>query len=192
MWIWHWLIENKDGIQLIASLLFGLMSLSVACIALWVAYRNNFGWKPLVLLMSYGIGGGGALGNVVTCSFEIWNRRKYPVVLREMQVSWGDTRIVSEGGFTNEEWCPARNGNMLFCTSRLIKPGESEKEIVSGLLIGDQRASIGGRSSAPVEIWAHVFDPKNNSHYVIYANSRERWVLVDGFIRLWGRQMPRY
>ena len=84
MELWCWLLSNKDSVRLIAYLIFGLSSFLLACVALWVAYRNNFGWGPLT---------------------------------------------------------------------------------------EDQNGSIGGASAPPIEVWAHVFDPKSDRHYVVRAKS---------------------
>jgi hypothetical protein len=74
-------------LQLVAYVSLMLSSVVVALTSLFIAYRQNFGWKPIVFLSSFG-GGGGRYGYTVTIEFEFWNRKKYPVTVRRVSVKY--------------------------------------------------------------------------------------------------------
>ena len=90
--VWEWLGANSKQVGALASITFGLSSAAVAWLAFRMTWRNNFGWKPTILLVTYGFRGGTGQ-NEMFCKFEIWNRRKYPVVVREVQVIFGATLL---------------------------------------------------------------------------------------------------
>ncbi len=69
--------------EVIASFAQTFMATVVAVVALTFSYRQNVGWKPVMLVtnsMMKGIGGSQTYTFVLTVEF--WNRRKYPVALR--------------------------------------------------------------------------------------------------------------
>jgi hypothetical protein len=74
--------------QLIAYVMLTLASITVAALSAFLAYRNNFGWKPLAIVTSHGLTGtGGSNTWDATLQFEIWNRRKYPISIRQIRVA---------------------------------------------------------------------------------------------------------
>src|SRR5438270_14013939 len=81
-------------VQLIAYVMLTLASISVATVSAFIAYRSNFGWKPLVLVTSYGFQGtGGSKQVAATVQFEFWNRRKYPISIRYMTVALSTVKL---------------------------------------------------------------------------------------------------
>jgi len=77
--------NDTQTMQLVAYVALTLSSIFVAGTSLFIAFRQNFGWKPIVFPSSYG-GGGGKFGYTATIEFEFWNRKKYPVTLRWVSV----------------------------------------------------------------------------------------------------------
>lgn len=76
---------DTPTLQLVAYVGLTVSSIIVACSSLFMAYRQNFGWKPIVFASSYG-GGGGKHGYTVTIEFELWNRKKHPISVRFVSV----------------------------------------------------------------------------------------------------------
>jgi hypothetical protein len=76
--------------QLVAYVGLTVSSIIVACSSLFIAYRQNFGWTPIVFASSYG-GGGGKYGYTVTIEFELWNRKKHPISVRFVSVMYEKT-----------------------------------------------------------------------------------------------------
>lgn len=70
-------------------------SVTVAIVSLTFAYRQNFGWSPLLLVTSHGLQGTGPEPKhyYATLDFEFWNRRKYPLVLRSVVVEFSSIKI---------------------------------------------------------------------------------------------------
>jgi hypothetical protein len=71
-------------LQLIAYASFTLASLTVASVSLLFTFRQNFGWKPIVLPTSYA----NSIIGELYLEFEVWNRRKYPVVVLAEEVTF--------------------------------------------------------------------------------------------------------
>lgn len=81
-------------IQVAAYVTLTLASIIVASVSLTIAYRQNFGWKPLALVTSHGLEN--ALQEPLSSmshwgamlKFEVWNRRKYPIAVRHITVKF--------------------------------------------------------------------------------------------------------
>jgi hypothetical protein len=79
-------------LQLIAYSALTCASVIVALVSAMFGYRQNFGWKPIILPTSYGFGRlkvdePDGLAKV-TFEFEVWNRRKYPIVIQAAHVTF--------------------------------------------------------------------------------------------------------
>lgn len=74
--------------QLIAASALALGSLCVAFTAMLIAYRQNFGWPPLLISTGYGLRTDVKFREIyiAVVKFEVWNRRRYPIVVRSMSV----------------------------------------------------------------------------------------------------------
>jgi hypothetical protein len=81
-------------LQLIAYSALTCASVFVASVSAIMGYHQNFGWKPFILLKSHGYGGPFDRGKdppgvrKLTLEFEVWNRRKYPIVLLGAQIDF--------------------------------------------------------------------------------------------------------
>lgn len=97
MWDWAVSLDAKHValMQLTGSTLLALASLIVAVVAVGFAYRNNFGWKPLAMIFGHGLKNDPAFEGyyVATCTVDFWNRRKYPVALHRMEISFGELKV---------------------------------------------------------------------------------------------------
>ena len=75
--------------QFIASVAIALCSTLVASFAAVFTYRNNFGWKPLCIVNTRGVGSAAHPHMLTsTLDFEVWNRRKYPIALRGIKLEY--------------------------------------------------------------------------------------------------------
>jgi hypothetical protein len=88
--------SDTPTLQLIAYVSLTLASVTVAVTSLFMAYRQNFGWKPILFIISVG-GGRGARGHSVTMEFEFWNRKKYPINITFISIDYSTTRIARGG-----------------------------------------------------------------------------------------------
>lgn len=170
--------------QFASSTALTLASIAVGLIALNVGYRNNFGWKPILLVKSYGIGSGHDWTEV-HCIFEVWNRRKYPLVVREMQVSFGDLKVDREArgaAAEGELWWATKEGTLITHKSVSIEPTRHQEFEA----VGPVRSDAGAVTD--VVVWVDLFDPRKNGHVVLRARAnfgRSRWWLRR-------RRLPSY
>lgn len=107
----NWLGENVAIAQFIAYTAFTATTVTVAFLSLRYSHRQNFGWKPLLLLVNRNFKSDiventseGAVGvkTLVSIEFDIWNRRTYPIVV--------DGAIVS---FTQDIFCDEKVGVLI-------------------------------------------------------------------------------
>ncbi len=80
--------------QFVSSTALTAMSVTVGVVAAVIGYRNSNGWRPLLVVT------GQSLipmkrpdGISVWTEFEVWNRRKYPVVVRQMFVRFDEVKL---------------------------------------------------------------------------------------------------
>jgi hypothetical protein len=90
--------------QNIAYTILTISTVTVASAALYVAYRNYFGFEPKILP------GGAAIQLLVTpyslvTSFEVWNSRQYPIVLRTAEITIPNAKITAPP----DEWKVSRD-----------------------------------------------------------------------------------
>ncbi len=79
---------DTQTLQLIAYTSLTLASVFVAASSLYIAHRQNRGWTPLLLANSSGIKIYEGNVFIAVLEFEFWNRRKYPVVIRQINVQY--------------------------------------------------------------------------------------------------------
>jgi hypothetical protein len=149
-------------VQLIAYVMLTLASVVVASVSALFAYRNNFGWKPLVLVVGQGlIYYGGSLQAGATVTFEIWNRRKYPISVRSVSVRFDDS-IILRDTVALPPWIKTANtltNDMLINRTALtIAPAMHERMHLEVALEaeGDQARKVAGR----IAISVGYFDPR--------------------------------
>lgn len=83
------LLKYAPLFQIVAYTSLTLSTIIVGVAALIFTYRNNFGWKPLCIVLSHGAGTPPSRQYIdATLHFEIWNRHKYPIALRELKIEY--------------------------------------------------------------------------------------------------------
>jgi predicted alpha/beta-fold hydrolase len=81
-------------LQLFAYASLTFAGVCIAAAALMFSYRQNYGWRPTLLVTNHGLEGiGGDSEYIATLHFEFWNRRKYPVVIRHAEVDFGALQL---------------------------------------------------------------------------------------------------
>ena len=81
--------------QTIATAILGIGAISVAIVSAVIAYRNNFGWEPAIARTRVVTGSGPEGRRHIGIEFQIWNRRKYPIIVYTADVAF--LGIGSEG-----------------------------------------------------------------------------------------------
>jgi len=156
-------------LQLIASSVFALAGAIIAATAATVSYRNNFGWRPVVLFLRYEWGGDREFPGYIPIEvkFEFWNRQKYPLAIREIKVFLGDVELASgenEIG-VSPDWAIIQKDVLFFKSSE--QGLEANRHIAFKV-----RAPITAQESGydhAVRIWVNYFDPIRNKNMVAEA-----------------------
>lgn len=101
-------------LQLIAYVMLTIASVTVAAVSAFLAYRSNYGWNPLLLVVTRGLRGEQGPPELwaATITFEVWNRRKYPIVIREVLVEFSSLPLRTENVATinGDPWHRLGNG----------------------------------------------------------------------------------
>jgi hypothetical protein len=85
-------VFDLSAMQWVASTALTLASVTIAFVAATFGYRQNYGWKPVILVLSHGFSGGPSEKDdyIAHINFEFWNRRKYPVVVHFVEIKFGN------------------------------------------------------------------------------------------------------
>lgn len=168
--LWLWLDTNSKQITTLCAMLFGASGVGVT----WLAFQlNYFGWRPIVIVKGRGAGAS-ADGAYAYTSFEVWNRRKYPIVIRIIEVDLGQTRIASPAHDRNaiKEWTATSQGTLHLEQEKTIKPGEAETYEVRGT--GRPIPAVDAFDAPDVSVRVLFFDPGRNKLLGIIGDSF-RW-----------------
>lgn len=103
------MVEWLPIAQFVASTALTGMSVTVAIVAAVFGYRNLNGWKPVLLSSGAWMGELKEPGMYVATIFEVWNRRKYAIMVRGITVDFGKLKStkfvhVTTGEPLDEEW----------------------------------------------------------------------------------------
>jgi hypothetical protein len=146
--------NDTQTLQLTAYVALTLSSIIVASSSLFIAYRQNFGWRPIVFASSYG-GGGGKFGYTVSIDFEFWNRKKYPVAVRFVSVTY-EKQVMDRyvQGVLSDGWTIEGEHRLIFQKHETVDPAKTRLyELVAPI----QKAPIDLKENVTIELF--YFDP---------------------------------
>jgi hypothetical protein len=154
-------------VQLVAYVALTFSSILVACTSLFIAFRQNFGWKPIVFASSYG-GGGGKFGYTATIEFEFWNRKKYPVAIRWVSVTY-EQQVMDRyvQGVLSEGWVIESEHRLVFDKHETLEPGKTRQY---DLVAPVQKAPIDLKANVTITLF--YFDPVKNKIKKIVVHTR--------------------
>jgi hypothetical protein len=148
-------------VQLIAYVTLTLASIIVGVVSALFAYRNNFGWKPLALVVGHSLEGmGGSTIWDAPLKFEIWNRRKYPIVVRSIVVEFSNLPLRPETFHTSPTDAWFRQGKSFHSrgTTTLSPSTQREFTVVAPIAEGTTLDDV----AALARIKIYYFDPLYN------------------------------
>jgi hypothetical protein len=93
---------DLSAMQWIASTALTLARVTIALVAALFAYRQNYGWKPAILVLSKGFGPDANGVHIAYVDFEVWNRRKYPIVIHGVEIKFGSLKL--DHRWEKHEW----------------------------------------------------------------------------------------
>lgn len=162
--------------QLAAYTSLTFSTVIVGVTALIFTYRNNFGWKPIVLVTSHGVGSGMDDEHFdVALKYEVWNRRKYPIVLRSMTVRFKTISVVSgmSTRLPSPGWeIPGWTNELYYREKKSLGPSE---HLVFDVAAPFKRRSLDDLEDRPI-IRVSYYDPRANKVKII--RKRYHWYLT--------------
>ena len=156
--------------QLIAYVSLTIASLTVALTSAVIGYWQIFGWQPTVFVTGIGvsrIAGGSA--HMAKVTFEVWNRRKYPIAITPGSSIIFKTTEVAEGP-GGGDWQKWRNTMCYYGPKVRIEPLSHHEFVVDVPLKVNDLAAID--DNWPVQI--KYFDPTSSKEITISAVAQYR------------------
>lgn len=153
------MIEELAWLELISSASLTVMGLTVSVVAAVFTYRNNFGWAPLALITSIGLSSGRKYPGKynATVDIEVWNRRKYPIIVRCISIKIVGLEIISDTQ-NFDEWWLYSSSELISDNEHTISPQSHERrEIVAPFA-----ASSLDALQCPIIVEVVLFDPRLN------------------------------
>lgn len=189
------MIQNVAIAQFIAYVCLTLTSIIVASVSLRFAYRQNFGWKPLLLVSTHGMesefgeGKDESLIRLVV-AFEVWNRRTYPIILDGVEVSFNqDILQASAIRLDNESpWWIAPKSRCSYMERLVVKNGEHHAYTLSALMKTDQSLDD---IDDMIEVDVICFDPRRETTFHLKQKYHFHFKSVEQ-LKKKRRVMPRW
>jgi hypothetical protein len=160
--------SDTATLQLMAYVALTLSSVIVASSSLFIAYRQNFGWKPIVFASSYG-GGGGKFGYTVTIEFELWNRKKHPISIRFVSVTYAKTVMDRHvQGVLPPGWLIEGEHRLIHDKNETLDAGKTRHYDLKAPI---QKAPIDLKENVTIELF--YFDPIKNKIKKITVHTKD-------------------
>lgn len=155
------------------------MGLTVSVVAAIFTYRNNFGWSPLALITSIGMTAkaDGAKKYTALVDVEIWNRRKYPILVRHMVVGFDGLELSRDNARQPVDGWHRHLNSMTRHSEYAISPQMHEKHHVAAPFSANSLDAID--AALLVEVW--IFDPRLNR--TVTLRTKGRYCLNEAYHR---------
>jgi hypothetical protein len=159
-------------LQLIASSVLARTGLCIAGASFAIAFRQFYGFKPIVLVSGIGFHGGGNLTELhgANVQFEFWNRRKYPVKILFAKVTFDELwfeRYVKEYDY-DTKWLFMGEGKCYNPVSKVIEPNGHIEIAFKGPF---KKRSLDALDD-PLNVHMRYFDPAFGKAMSATANDR--------------------
>ena len=162
-------------VQAGSSIFLGVAGFALAIVTAYWSYRNNFGWEPIVILGRLGLQGTyviDQLGNInppngqpryqVRISIEVWNRRKYPVVVRKMVLVASRLDIVQEVGPVEGGWNYYKGRYASMYGNSIAASSSDTQTLTIPFNVGDP-----SKVRSPLVVTVDFYDPRLNRVFSI-------------------------
>ena len=158
-----------DVMQFIAYVTLTITGITVAIVSLRHSFRSNFGWQPIILSVTHGLKSKEAAAQEeieIFVSYEIWNRRTYPVVLRSIAVTSSRLEFNEKCGIygIDDEWVFRSSTHADYRPVHVLAGGDHREIEFKGTLFKEQ--SLDDLDSKFL-IECNYYDPQRDKHDVI-------------------------
>lgn len=162
---------NVPLAQLSAYTTLTLTSIIVATVSLRFSYRQNFGWRPLLIVSTHGMespfGPDADPDKVLAVvEFEVWNRHTYPLIIDGVDVKFRqDILADSESRVDNENpWWVSDKSHCSYMERLVVKNGEHQSFRLSLPMKKGQSLDV---IDDLIDIHVLCFDPRRERKYKI-------------------------
>ena len=154
-------------VQIVTNATLTIVAICIAIASLVVAYRNNFGWKPVALIGSIGIKGkAGSKDYTAVITLEVWNRYKYPISIRHMNIDFKELQTRPPQSWSRDDAWYIGSGHVAHFTAHTLGPSTHEEHEILVPFTADSL----DRLNAPMHIRIFYFDPRRNAKKIIEFN----------------------
>lgn len=189
------MIQNVEIAQFIAYICLTLTSVIVSTVSLRFSYRQNFGWRPILLVSSHGLKSSdhdkpedATTEMDATLKFEVWNRHSYPIVIESAGVRFYQVLLDSnKRRFRGrKDWYIRSNGQCFYRDRSVVKNGE---HFIFDLSAPMKPQSLDGIDDN-LDIQVQYFDPRRNRHRTLAIKYRYHFKArqsTGGWLARWWR-----
>lgn len=144
----------------------------VAVAAIILTYNQSVGWKPLLVVKH-----GGLIERksdfLARTAFEIWNRRRYPIIVRRMSVDYNKVKLQAVKDVSQGK--PDPSWQIYFGMLRndeefVVEPGSRQAFDVTAFVIEEGEFPYGDASKMTVKVLC--FDPVWRNRFVLSGPSQ--------------------
>lgn len=160
---------SVQTLSAVSSIALTAMSTVVASVALLFSFRQNVGWKPVLLVTHSQMSGkGGEWRFKLTVQVEIWNRRKYPLVVRNVRSTVTGVELLDQHETVSAKAAHVRDNVITSRTDSIVNPSAHDRIEVEAEFEKQSLDLITPHFSIEVL----VFDPHQNRELVLKTEHR--------------------
>lgn len=154
-----------------------LSGVAVAIAACVVSYGQAIGWRPLLVVQRWGLIELYS-GICAATVFEVWNRRRYPIVVRRLHVDYnkvrlGEIRDKITVGDSQSGWRTTFRGTLENREEFVIEPGQHKVFKVEAMCI--QEGPFPDEEAKRITVKVLVFDPFWGKRTVLKGTGQIWW-----------------
>lgn len=150
--------------QIVANMTLATAAFCVAVASAIFSYRDNFGWKPVILFTAKGIKYAPDSANIyIILCFEVRNRQKYPISIRTFMITFEDLIFEPPAQSANagsDKWLQiGPNGPFVFMSPYSLDPSDHQEVRLSATRKNDREFS---NYDDKFKILLEYYDPRWN------------------------------
>lgn len=161
---------SVQTLSAVSSVALTAMSTVVASVALMFSFRQNVGWKPVILVTHSQMSGkaGTEWKFKLTVSIEFWNRRKYPVVVRTLRSTVSGVTLLNNSEAASDKSTYVRDNVVTSRPDSIVNPNAHETLKVEA----DFEKQFLDALTPLFDIEVMYFDPYRNKETVLRTEHR--------------------
>jgi hypothetical protein len=127
-------------------------------------YRNNVGWRPLLFFTGHGVEypppeSGSPIKLMIW--YELWNRRRYPIVIRSMKLKFAEWRVPDD--WQHKDWHASGPNSVLDHRDHVLEPTSHSRFI-------GYSSAVHPSSDNKITLRVSYMDPRTGRRRLITRN----------------------